>query len=76
MRKLALVLALAGALCAARAADYALQEPDSGDPGIVRSVRQILVAAPLQHVFEHPLVSPVTAGAGAEMVLMRAALRL
>jgi hypothetical protein len=53
MRTLALALALAGALCAARAADYALQDLDSGEPGIARSVRQILVAAPLQDVFEH-----------------------
>ena len=58
MRKLAPALALAGAFCAARAADYALRELDSSDPGIVQSARQILVAAPLRNVFEHA-VKPV-----------------
>ena len=53
MRKLAAALSLAGALCAARAADHALRELDSGNPGMVQSVRQILVAAPLQDVLEH-----------------------
>ena len=53
MRKLAPTLALAGALCAASAADYALREHDSADPGVAQSVRQILVAAPLQDVLEH-----------------------
>jgi hypothetical protein len=60
MKQLALALALSGALCAARAAEYAPQEFDFSELGIVESVRQVPIAAPLQDVFEHA-VKPETA---------------
>ena len=60
MKKLALALSLAGALCAARADDYASQELDLSGLGTVESVYQVPIAAPLADVFEHA-VRPETA---------------
>ena len=60
MRKLALALALAGAFCAARAADYAPPEFDFNELGTVESVRQVPAVEPLRDVFEHA-VRPDTA---------------
>jgi len=53
MRKTALALALAGALCAARTSAYAQQEFEVSDLGTVESVHQVSIAAALSDVFEH-----------------------
>jgi outer membrane lipoprotein SlyB len=60
MRKLALALALAGALSAARATGYPPQEFDFTELGTVESVRHVPMAAALRDAFEHA-VNPETA---------------
>jgi hypothetical protein len=59
MKKLTVVLALAGALSAVGAAEYAPQEFDFSELGTVESVREMPVVDPLRDAFEHA-VKPQT----------------